>query len=187
MRSKKLPIREDSSVASWLSDQRTDCFSALVQIRTGDYLELVNDAHKDRGRVAGQRDVLQTTTAKRIRSRMISDIQAGAVLPPVVIGVVVDKSTASALDKGAHDQATLMKHLKGRELSIIDGMQRTASLLEAGEADSVVFNRDMRVEFWIATSVRALIYRMLVLNTGQVPWTLARQTIGCVRSTPCRN
>jgi len=33
----------------------------------------------------------------------------------------------------------------------------------------------MRVEFWVAKSVRSLVYRMLVLNTGQVPWTLARQ------------
>ena len=54
-------------------------------------------------------------------------------------------------------------------------MQRTASLIEAGNTDPDVFARDMRVEFWVAKSVRALIYRMLVLNTGQVPWTLARQ------------
>jgi hypothetical protein len=146
-----------------------------VQIRTGDYLDLVKDAHEQRGGIAGQRDVLKTTTAKRIRDRMISDIQAGAVLPPVVIGVVVDDKTAQALESGPHDQATLLQYIHDQELSIIDGMQRTASLLEAGTADSAVFDRDMRVEFWIAKSVRALIYRMLVLNTGQVPWTLARQ------------
>jgi len=160
---------------SWLHDRRTDCFSALVQIRTGDYLELVKKAHEERGGIAGQRDVLKTTTAKRIRDRMISDIQAGAVLPPVVIGVVVDDAAVKALENGQHDQATLLQYVHKRELSIIDGMQRTASLIEAGSADSIVFDRDMRVEFWIARSVRALIYRMLVLNTGQVPWTLARQ------------
>lgn len=119
--------------------------------------------------------MLKTTTAKRIRDRMIKDIQAGAVLPPVVIGVVVPGATAKALEGAQHDQETLLKYIEGHELSIIDGMQRTASLMEAGEAESKVFDRDMRVEFWIAKSVRALIYRMLVLNTGQVPWTLARQ------------
>ena len=168
-------VRQDSPPTSWLNDRRTDCLSALVQIRTGDYLELVKHAHEQRGGIAGQRDVLKTTTAKRIRDRMISDIQAGAVLPPVVIGVVVDGPTAKALEGGKHDQAALLQCIDGQELSIIDGMQRTASLIEAGTADSTVFDRDMRVEFWIAKSVRALIYRMLVLNTGQVPWTLARQ------------
>lgn len=168
-------VQKDNPPTSWIYDRRTDCFSALVQIRIGDYLELVKDAHEQRGGIAGQREVLKTTTAKRIRDRMISDIQAGAVLPPVVIGVVVDDKTAKALEGMPHDQATLLRYIDDQELSIIDGMQRTASLLEAGNADSGVFDRDMRVEFWIAKSVRALIYRMLVLNTGQVPWTLARQ------------
>ena len=163
------------TATSWLHDQRTDCFSALIQVRTGDYLELVKHAHEQRGGIAGQREVLKTTTAKRIRNRMISDIQAGAVLPPVVIGVVVDSTTAGELEKAKHDQITLMRYVADKELSIIDGMQRTASLLEAGTADSAVFDRGMRVEFWIAKSVRAFDYRMLVLNTGQVPWTLARQ------------
>jgi hypothetical protein len=88
---------------------------------------------------------------------------------------VVDEACAQKLESGQHDQTTLLKHIADQDLSIIDGMQRTASLIEAGTAESTVFDRDMRVEFWIAKSVRALIYRMLVLNTGQVPWTLARQ------------
>ena len=33
----------------------------------------------------------------------------------------------------------------------------------------------MRIEFWLATNTNSLIYRMLVLNTGQVPWDLRRQ------------
>jgi len=158
----------------WLHDQRTGCYSAMVHMNTGDYLALVKEAHEQRGGIAGQRDVLKTTTAKRIRDRMISDIRAGAILPPVVIGVVIEEHQAKAL-AAKPDSASLFRCIAGKELSIIDGMQRTASLLEAGEADADVFGRPMRVEFWIASSVRALIYRMLVLNTGQVPWTLARQ------------
>jgi hypothetical protein len=150
MPQKKRAVPQDISAPSWLHDQRTDCFSALMQIRTGDYLELVEEAHRQRGGIAGQREVLKTTTAKRIRNRMISDIQAGAVLPPVVIGVVVDAATAAKLANGKHNQADLLGCIAGKELSIIDGMQRTASLLEAGTADSAVFDRYMRVEFWIA-------------------------------------
>ncbi|MGJ4892542.1 hypothetical protein ACQR1Y_30400 [Bradyrhizobium sp. HKCCYLRH3099] len=61
------------------------------------------------------------------------------------------------------------------DLSIIDGMQRTAALSEAAKVDAVVLDADVRVEFWLARNVRSMVYRMLVLNTGQVPWTLARQ------------
>ncbi len=58
--------------------------------------------------------------------------------------------------------------------SIIDGMQRTTALQEA--KDSFGENQlNIRVEFWIADKLNSLIYRMLVLNTGQVPWEMARQ------------
>src|ERR1039458_1259278 len=170
MAKKKSPAPDGVPQIDWLQDHRTECFSALLKLQTGRYLKLVREAHEQRGGITGQRDVLKTTTAKRIRDRMISDIRAGAVLPPVVIGVVVDKATAATLtaDKPVSQEAFLAS-LSKKDLSIIDGMQRTASLIEAGNGDAGVFTRDMRVEFWVAQSVRALIYRMLVLNTGQVP------------------
>jgi hypothetical protein len=176
MVNKTSPVPNGSPTLDWLHDHRTDCFSALVTLPTGKYLDLVKDAHDKRGGIAGQRDVLKTTTAKRIRDRMIEDIRKGAVLPPVVIGVVVEESARLRLTGEEWvDQEAFLSSIAKERLSIIDGMQRTASLIEAGDAEPDVFVRDMRAEFWVAESVRALIYRMLVLNTGQVPWTLARQ------------
>ena len=72
-----------------IHDRRTDCYSALGKMKVGEYLNLARGAHAQRGGISGQREVIKTTTAKRIRDRMVSDIRAGAVLPPVVIGVVV--------------------------------------------------------------------------------------------------
>src|SRR5271165_3493915 len=74
----------------WLVDDRTECFSVQTTMTIKDYLQLVGSAHSARGALSGQRDTLKTTTAKRIRTRMVSDIRRGAVLPPVVIGAVVD-------------------------------------------------------------------------------------------------
>jgi hypothetical protein len=143
---------------------------------TGEYLSLARDAHAQRGIITGQRDVLKTTTAKRIRDRMISDIRAGAVLPPVVIGVVVDQEVIDGCSSRKFgDIERFLAAISSHELTIIDGMQRTAALIEASEIDSNTLSNEMRVEFWVARSVRSLVYRMLVLNTGQVPWTLARQ------------
>ena len=173
MPEKAPPVQQEMD---WLHDERTDCFSALIKLPIGKYLDLVEDAHEQRGGISGQRDVLKTTTAKRIRDRMIADIRVGAVLPPVVIGVVFDPDTDVGLTPEHNaDQDTFLKNVSKKELSIIDGMQRTASLMEAAKIDVGVMAREMRVEFWVAKSVRALVYRMLVLNTGQVPWTLARQ------------
>lgn len=160
----------------WLHDERIDCFSGLVTLPIRDYLALVADAHDRQGNIGGQRDVLKTTTAKRIRERMVADIREGAVLPPVVVGLV--ESSPSVLEfvgDSTLSQGDFIAKLHGKSISIIDGMQRTEALLEAKNIDKGVLAGSVRVDFWLAKSVRALVYRMLVLNTGQVPWTLARQ------------
>jgi hypothetical protein len=106
---------------------------------------------------------------------MSSDIRQGAVLPPVVIGALADPK---AFDNFPITDASSLNDFlpqDGGEIAIIDGMQRTASLMEASTIDPLVLDKHVRVEFWLAQSVTSMIYRMLVLNTGQVPWTLARQ------------
>ncbi len=159
--------------AELLHDTRVKCASFMTSMTVQEYIALVNEAYKDRGGIAGQREPLKTTSAKRIRKRMVEDLLAGAVLPPVVIGKVVDEldnlGTADALKAAISDG-------EKSELSIIDGMQRTTALLEAfAESDAKIKDRLLRVEFWIAEETESLIYRMLVLNTGQVPWNLSRQ------------
>ncbi len=156
-----------------LTDTRVGCVSLMTSMSVDDYLQLISEAYKDRGGISGQREPLKTTSAKRIRKRMVEDLIAGAVLPPVVIGKVVEDLTN--LDTVAALQKSISEGNKN-ELSIIDGMQRTTALLEAfDEAEEEIKNRQLRVEFWVAQETESLIYRMLVLNTGQVPWNLSRQ------------
>lgn len=159
-----------------IHDTRTDCFSVMTEMSVGRYLELVREAHANQGGIEGQRAVLGTTTARRIRERMISDLSKGAVLPPIVIGLVIGEAQFESMPPASQDALSdLLSTVEADDVSIIDGMQRTSALVAAGEVDDSVFERPVRVEFWITSSVRALIYRMLVLNTGQVPWTLDRQ------------
>jgi hypothetical protein len=162
--------------SSWLFDERTECWSIQTTMTIGAYLDLVSVAHENQGSIYGQRSTLATTTAKRIRARMVTDIIQGAVLPPVVIGLVVGSDAFGALVPSEDfETTTVVSDTNLGELSIIDGMQRTAALLEAVATDPSVRDQALRVEFWLTTSVRAMVYRMLVLNTGQVPWTINRQ------------
>jgi hypothetical protein len=160
----------------WLYDQRTQCWSVQTTITIGAYLDMIEEAHAAQGALLGQRDVLTTTTAKRIRARMVADLKLGAVLPPVVIGAVLDPAIYAKLpldDAASIDQ--VLPTPDERILSIIDGMQRTAALKEAAADGPTVRSQHLRVEFWLASAVRSMVYRMLVLNTGQVPWTISRQ------------
>ena len=176
-------ISNAASMSSTLLDKRVNCYSIMTMMSTRDYLDLVTTAYDNRGGIAFQREKLRTTSAIRIRRRMVEDIANGAVLPPVVVGVVLGKNDFGGVKKINNMQlVTLVQSQKADRISIIDGMQRTTALREALSANPEVGERQMRVEFWVSESTNSLIYRMLVLNTGQVPWNLRSQVEVVFRS-----
>lgn len=68
---------------SKIQDTRVDCWSALVEFDVNDYLMLAEKAYVNRGGIRHQREALKTTTAKRIRTRLVEDLRRGAVIPPL--------------------------------------------------------------------------------------------------------
>lgn len=166
----------DKIYLSKIQDTRVDCWSALVEFDVSDYLALAEKAYVNRGGIRHQREALKTTTAKRIRTRLVEDLRRGAVIPPLVIGIVAgdeDWQTIEQITESDQVKQLLKKYCE--DLSIIDGMQRTTALKEALALDDGVASHIIRVEAWIAKGTESLIYRMLVLNTGQVPWNLKQQ------------
>lgn len=160
-----------------LHDHRVNCISILAEMSIKDYLDMVESVYRTAGGIEGQRAPLKTKTAITIRNRLVSDLQLGAVMPPVVIGVLLDADHYKLAD-GANDLKGFLDvtRLVGSErISVIDGMQRTTAMLEAVRANPNVNERQVRVEFWVSDKLNSLIYRMLVLNTGQVPWEIGRQ------------
>ncbi|MFM5897597.1 MAG: hypothetical protein ACKO8W_08850 [Dolichospermum sp.] len=160
-----------------IKDRRVDCYSVMTQFQVEEYLKMVKSAFENRGGLEGQRDTLKTNTAIRIRKRMIKDIEAGAVLPPIVIGVIIPQDNFAIIEQLEDNNAFLefINKIPEDSISIIDGMQRTKALSVALEDNANICDHKIRVEFWIASQINSLIYRMLVLNTGQVPWDIRRQ------------
>ena len=143
-----------------------------------EYLTLVEEVYRDNGGIAGQRAPLKTKTGISIRRRMIDDIAAGAILPPIVLGAVVDSlvfAQAKACNSN-EDFYQLVRSIDKGSLSIIDGMQRTTALAAAvNSSETNASSKVIRIDLWLASSIDSLVYRMLVLNTGQVPWDIKRQ------------
>lgn len=162
--------------AGRLFDARVQCWSILTTMTIEHYLQLVADAYSARGGLQYQREILKTTSGKRIRARMISDIKEGTVLPPVVLGVVIGQAEFDEIGNlSQQDTEARIGNEWSNHVSIIDGMQRTTALMEAFEQRPELRDHIVRVECWLASKTDSLIYRMLVLNTGQVPWNLKRQ------------
>ncbi len=146
-------------------DTNLNCYSVLTVVSIRDFIEFVQPIHEQKGNIDEQRDVLQTRSAKIIRNQMVEDLQQGAILPPIVLGIIF---------KNQINEDNFFRLIeKKQEISILDGMQRIQALKEAIKKRKL--NHNLRVEFWFAHDEGALLYRMLVLNSGQIPWGLDKQ------------
>jgi len=155
-------------------DERSNCFSLLSEMKLQDYFSLISFAYDAQGQIGGQRDKLTSTSAIRIRARMVEDFRKNAVFPAVAIGIIVDDSKFNGVAEIKSDEnlELFLKSLSKESFSIIDGMQRTTVYKDCIDTSK---ERKIRVEFWVTKRTESLTYRMLVLNTGQVPWNLRRQ------------
>ena len=159
---------------NYLLDQRGACVSFMLNVKFPAYDELIECAYQNRGGIEGQRGALKSSTAIRIRKRMIDDITKGTVLPPVVIGAATDEADFSFFFEMSDEEIIQWLTQNAKDLSLIDGMQRTTAMIEASKVSNLS-DYEIRLEFWLTKSVNSLIYRMLVLNSGQVPWDVRRQ------------
>lgn len=161
-----------------MKDERIQCYSIMISMNTDEYLKIIEEAYENNGGIEGQRVPLKNRSAQRIRETMREDIKAGTVLPPIVIGCTMENIK---IIEDIYNNGTLLENdeiildiLKTNKISIIDGMQRTTAIKEISDRDNE-FRTKLRIELWITNNSNNLIYRMLVLNTGQISWTLKKQ------------
>lgn len=152
-------------------DGRSKCFSVLADMTLEEYKRLAEESFNANGNFEGQRGVItKSAAAVRIRKRMQDDFCRGAIFPQVVLGIESNGDFCEILKVGSSYNSEEV--FEGCTISIIDGMQRSNIYFKNYKGNE---DRKIRVEFWIADNGEKLLYRMLVLNTGQTPWNTRRQ------------
>ncbi|OYP53178.1 hypothetical protein [Segatella bryantii] len=151
-------------------DRRINGLSISATITIGDYMNWFLD-HGLANKLEDQRPVMKSRTANMIRKRLVEDLKLGAVIPPIVIGFAIEDALNTIKDANIND--ILENNINNA--TIIDGMQRSEALREAIDSSPEISDNDLRLDIWITPNAISLIYRMLVLNTGQTPWDVKRQ------------
>lgn len=152
-------------------DTRSNCISILTSMKLEEYKKIVYSSFEQGGNLDGQRDVIKrSSVASKIRKRMNEDFIAGAIFPHVVIGILVPSEEFISIQENSG--IFMPSKYESESISVIDGMQRSNIYFANYEGNE---NREIRVEFWVSDQTVRLLYRMLVLNTGQVPWNTRRQ------------
>lgn len=153
-----------------IHDNRVNGLSISATTTVAEYLEWFNTFGMG-NKLDEQRPVMKTRSANMIRKRLVEDLKAGAVIPPIVMGFALDTELRDVNTDNVIQ--ILNEHIS--EATVIDGMQRTEALKEAFDGNSMISSNSLRIDIWITRDAISLIYRMLVLNTGQTPWDVKRQ------------
>lgn len=177
---------------SWLVDQKIRGVNVLADFRIGEYVQL---AEQIIGKNELQRRRVKTFT--RTYELLKRDLLEGCVIPPLILAVtesfgarnpgfqpLVDHCLARPENVEIHAEeleSFVKSAINEEELIILDGLQRTHTLRQCmsetrGTDEGERFaQRTLRVEIYLGLRKLGLLYRMLTLNTGQVPMSFRHQ------------
>ena len=115
----------------------------------------------------------RVTNAKSVYSLLQKDMETGCVFPPIVLAITKQKDSKEKVTE-EELQKTFESSLN--EVLILDGLQRTNTLLDAekelsGDLNKIdqFYSNSLRVEIYAHINKFGVLYRMLTLNCGQTP------------------
>ncbi len=149
-------------------DLRTGTCVIYVQASIDSYLDLV-------GTDFDEFEIQRRRVNHKAYSRMKTDIMEGTLLPPITLAVKKDhigEYLASIDDAPALENIISIPH----QVNILDGLQRTHILFDIrDEGYALNPKQTLLLEFWLEANVNNLIYRIIVLNSGQKPMSMRHQ------------
>lgn len=158
-------------IISKLQDSRINAINILVEIEAKKYVEIAkkiienNDYQRKRVKNAGT-----------IYSLLKSDILSGCLIPPIVLA----SRTTAVPPLERIDAKFISEQIleSTADLMILDGLQRTHSLIELfenPENQNLLSSYLIRIEIYLNITEVGILYRMLTLNAGQTPMSLRHQ------------
>lgn len=149
-------------------DLKSGAHVVYCQASPDDYLDIV-------GNDFGEFSIQRKRETHKAYKRLKADIQEGSLLPSITLSVkhhLVTKIQAQIDDPEA------LGRLLSEEgvVDILDGLQRTYILSDL-KKENIEFKdgQTLLLEFWLESEISKLIYRMIVLNSGQKAMSMRHQ------------
>ena len=144
-----------------------------------EYLEVAGDIIKNN---EFQRKRVKNSST--VYALLKKDLRCNCTMPPIVLAIKAEKMNY-LLNPFNVDEEQIKKMFKPENLIILDGLQRTYTILELieelkSEEDnqeelSKVLSNSIRIEVFLGINKIGILYRMLTLNTGQTPMSIRHQ------------
>ncbi|MDA8501138.1 hypothetical protein NNO02_01520, partial [Citrobacter sp. Awk 2] len=162
-------------IKSLLEDERINAKNILVEMSLDEYQKLIknilNKNEFQRKRVK---------SSKTVYALLKEDLLKNCIIPPIVLAL----TSKLSFDENDSDEFTSKINDKKDDLVILDGLQRTHTILDLiselkesqnEAALNKLLAQPIRVEIYNGLNRLGILYRMLTLNTGQTPMSLRQQ------------
>lgn len=158
-------------IIGFTTDFRTNTNILYAQIKINEYLDLVG---KDFDRFEIQRKKEKHKGYNRLKN----DIEKGTLIPTITLAVEpssVNSFKTLLLEKDSKKITEQLITITDK-IYILDGLQRTYIINDL-KANGAIFNDEQRLllEIWFEEDIKHLIYRLIVLNSGQKPMSMRHQ------------
>lgn len=149
-------------------DLKSDTHVIYCQASPEKYLDIV-------GGDFGEFSIQRKRETHKAYKRLKEDIVEGALLPSITLSV--KHHLVGNIINNLNDEKEIESLLSSNGVvDILDGLQRTYILNDLRES-GVVFkeNQTLLLEYWLEPNLSKLIYRMIVLNSGQKAMSMRHQ------------
>jgi len=159
------------NILGYTKDCRTDTPVVYAEILMNDYLDFVGT---DFDRFEIQRKRVDPKKYTRLKE----DIVKGALLPGITLAIDPGKVETFEATLGKRDNSALVSLLKAsKDIYILDGLQRSYIIKDLAEKEGITFKDEQKIllEIWFEKKIDHLVYRLIVLNSGQKPMSMRHQ------------
>ncbi len=157
-------------IIGYTKDFRTDTNILYAQISISEYLELVG---KDFDRFEIQRKREKHKGYNRLKK----DIEKGTLIPTITLAI--EPSSVNQFEPllEIKDSAKIIEMLVSLtdKIYILDGLQRTYIINDINSKITFNERQMLLLEIWFEEDIKHLIYRLIVLNSGQKPMSMRHQ------------
>lgn len=158
------------NIISKTKDLRTNTNVLYAEILVNDYLKLV-------GKDFDKFEIQRKRVDPKKYSRLKNDFKNGALLPGITLAIEFSqvKKYFDLLESSSYDDIKDLL-LKEEDIYILDGLQRTYIINDLIE-EKTEFKEGQKLllEIWFEENIEHLIYRLIVLNSGQKPMSMRHQ------------
>lgn len=150
-------------------DVKTKAKVIYCQTTPEKYLDIIGSNFKDF-------ELQRKKENHKAYNRLKADIIEGTLLPSITLAVKHEH--VEDIIKNLNDKSELVKKLSSEEgiVDILDGLQRTYILSELKESGaSFKEGQTLLLEYWLESDLQNIIYRMIVLNSGQKAMSMRHQ------------